>query len=48
VLTRIGAEGAARLLTLVNQTDLDLKGLALSRSPTPLLNLTTSLCRAWS
>jgi DNA polymerase III delta subunit len=48
VLARIGAEGTARLLTLVNQTDLDLKGLALSRSPTPLLNLTTSLCRAWS
>ncbi|MDR3672245.1 MAG: hypothetical protein P4L36_15460 [Holophaga sp.] len=47
VLGRIGAEGALRLLTLVNQTDLDLKGQAISRSPTPLLNLTTALCRAW-
>ncbi|BDU73357.1 DNA polymerase III subunit delta [Mesoterricola silvestris] len=48
VLTRIGPEGAARLLHLVNQTDMDLKGVALSRSPSPLLNLTTALCRAWS
>ncbi len=47
VLGRIGAEGALRLLTLINQTDLDLKGQAISRSVTPLLNLTTSLCRAW-
>jgi DNA polymerase III delta subunit len=48
VLGRIGAEGALRLLSLVNQTDLDLKGQAISRSPTPLVNLTTALCRAWS
>jgi len=48
VLGRIGPEGAQRLLALVNQTDLDLKGQAISRSPTPLVNLTTSLCRAWS
>ena len=48
VLNRIGADGAARLLHLVNQTDLDLKGMAISRSVTPLLNLTTALCRAWS
>jgi len=47
VLGRIGPEGAQRLLALVNQTDLDLKGLAISRSVTPLLNLTTALCRAW-
>jgi DNA polymerase III delta subunit len=47
VLGRIGAEGAARLLVLVNQTDLDLKGQAISRSITPLVNLTTALCRAW-
>jgi DNA polymerase III delta subunit len=47
VLSRIGPEGAQRLLALVNQTDLDLKGLAISRSVTPLLNLTTALCRAW-
>lgn len=44
---RIGPEGAARLLHLVNQTDLDLKGMALGRTATPLLNLTTALCRAW-
>jgi len=48
VLNRIGPEGAARLLHLVNQTDMDLKGMAISRSPSPLLNLTTALCRAWS
>ena len=48
VLNRIGPEGAFRLLHLVNQTDLDLKGMALSRSAAPLLNLTTALCRAWS
>ena len=47
VLNKIGPEGAARLLHLVNQTDLDLKGMAISRSVTPLLNLTTALCRAW-
>jgi DNA polymerase III delta subunit len=47
VLGRIGAEGSGRLLSLVNQTDLDLKGQAISRSATPLLNLTTALCRAW-
>jgi len=47
VLGRIGPDGATRLLALVNQTDLDLKGQAISRSPTPLLNLTVSLCRAW-
>jgi DNA polymerase III delta subunit len=48
VLGRIGAEGALRLLALINQTDLDLKGQAISRSVTPLLNLTTALCRAWA
>ena len=48
VLGRIGPEGALRLLSLVNQTDLDLKGQAISRSATPLTNLTTALCRAWA
>ena len=48
VLARIGADGAQRLLGLVNQTDLDLKGQALSRSVTAMLNLTTALCRAWA
>jgi len=48
VLARLGPEGAQRLLALVNQTDLDLKGQAISRSVTPMLNLTAALCRAWS
>jgi hypothetical protein len=48
VLARVGPEGAQRLLALVNQTDLDLKGQAISRSVTPMLNLTAALCRAWS
>ena len=48
VLGRIGPDGAQRLLSLVNQTDLDLKGQAISRSPTPLVNLTTALARAWA
>lgn len=47
-LDRIQAEGAKRLLRLVNQTDLDLKGMALSGGKTPLLVLTTSLCRAFA
>ncbi len=46
-LDRIGPEGVTRLLRLINQTDLDLKGLALSGGKTPLLFLTVSLCRAW-
>lgn len=48
VLDRIGPDGALRLLRLVNQTDLDLKGQAISRSISPLLGLTTALCRAWA
>lgn len=48
VLDRIGAEGVRRLLHLVNQTDLDLKGVALSGGQTPLLSLTVSLARAWA
>jgi DNA polymerase III delta subunit len=47
VLDRIHPEGALRLLHLVNQTDLDLKGQAVSRSMAPLLNLTIALTRAW-
>jgi DNA polymerase III delta subunit len=47
-LDRLRPEGARRLLTLVNQTDLDLKGVALSGGRTPLLALTLSLCRAFS
>jgi DNA polymerase III delta subunit len=48
VADRYGYEGALRLLRLVNETDLDLKGMALSRSLGPLLSLTTSLSRAWA
>ena len=48
VLDRIGAPGALRLLHLVNQTDLDIKGQAISRSVIPLLNLSLALSRAWS
>lgn len=47
VLDRVKPAGAARLLRLVNQVDLDLKGLALSGGRTPLVSLTLSLCRAW-
>jgi DNA polymerase III delta subunit len=47
VLDRVKPAGAARLLRLVNQVDLDLKGLALSGGRTPLTSLTLSLCRAW-
>jgi DNA polymerase III delta subunit len=48
VLDKVGAEGVARLLHLVNQTDLDLKGVALSGGQTPLMSLTVSLARAWA
>ncbi len=48
VLDRHGPEGAERLLRLVNQADLDLKGMALTASPTALTSLTTSLARAWT
>jgi DNA polymerase III delta subunit len=47
VLDRIKPAGAARLLRLINQVDLDLKGMALSGGQTPLISLTLSLCRAW-
>jgi len=47
LLDRLKPEGARRLLRLVNQTDLDVKGLALSGGRMPLLALTTSLCRAF-
>ena len=47
VLDRVKPAGAVRLLRLINQADLDLKGLALSGGRTPLVSLTLSLCRAW-
>ena len=48
VLDRVGADGVKRLLHLINQTDLDVKGVALSGGQTPLLSLTLSLARAWT
>lgn len=48
VVDRHGAEGAMRLLRLVNQADLDLKGVALTGCPTALTSLTASLARAWA
>lgn len=48
VVDKIGPEGVARLLRLVNQTDLDLKGTALSGGQTSLLGLTLSLARCWA
>jgi DNA polymerase III delta subunit len=48
VLDRVGAEAVKRLLHLVNQTDLDLKGMALSGGQTPLMSLTVSLARVWT
>lgn len=46
-LDRIRPEGAVRLLNLVVQTDMDLKGTALSPHG-PLLGLTMALSRAWA
>ncbi|MCE1228488.1 MAG: hypothetical protein LWX11_03200 [Firmicutes bacterium] len=48
VADKLGAAGAAKLLRLINQTDLDLKGLALSGGATPLLHLTVTLSRAFA
>lgn len=48
VLNRIGSSGLQRLLNLIHQTELDIKGQAISKSITPLMNLTIALCRAWS
>jgi len=45
-LDRIKPEGAVRLLRLVVQTDMDLKGMALGPHA-PLLGLTMALSRAW-
>lgn len=48
VLDRLGAKAVGRLLHLVNQVDLDLKGVALSGGQTPLMSLTVSMARAWA
>jgi len=46
-LAKLKARGAKALLGRVNQCERDLKGMALSRSEAPLLDLTLALCRAW-
>ena len=46
-LDKIGNNGVWRLLNLINQADLDIKGQAISRSIVPLTGLTIALCRAW-
>lgn len=46
-LARLRPRGVRGLLARVNQCERDLKGLALSRSEAPLLDLTLALCRAW-
>ncbi|MDP2877597.1 MAG: hypothetical protein Q8O00_15520 [Holophaga sp.] len=48
VADKIGPDGIARLLRLVNQTDLDLKGTALSGGQMPLVGLTLALSRYWA
>lgn len=44
---RLKARGVRSLLGRLNQCERDLKGMALSRSEAPLLDLTLALCRAW-
>lgn len=46
-LARLGPAGVKGLVVRVNQCERDLKGMALSRSQAPLLDLTLALCRAW-
>ena len=45
--TKLGPKGLKALLARLNQCERDLKGMALSRSEAPLLDLTLALCRAW-
>lgn len=47
-LSKLKSRGVKALLARVNQCEKDLKGMALSRSEAPLLDLTLALCRAWS
>lgn len=44
---KLKAKGIRALLGRLNQCERDLKGMALSRSEAPLLDLTLALCRAW-
>ena len=46
-LAKLKNRGVKALLVRVNQCERDLKGMALSRSEAPLLDLTLALCRAW-
>jgi DNA polymerase III delta subunit len=46
-LTKLKRRGLKALLGRLNQCERDLKGMALSRSEAPLLDLTLTLCRAW-
>ena len=48
VAAKLKGEGLKALLAKVNQCERDLKGEALSRSETPLLDLSLGLARAWS
>ncbi|HEY3401274.1 MAG TPA: DNA polymerase III subunit delta [Geothrix sp.] len=44
---KLKPRGVRALLGRLNQCERDIKGMALSRSETPLLDLTLTLCRAW-
>ncbi|MBI1753605.1 MAG: DNA polymerase III subunit delta [Acidobacteria bacterium] len=46
-MAKLRPRGAKALLARVNQCEKDLKGMALSRSEAPLMDLTLALCRAW-
>lgn len=47
-LAKLKARGLKGLLGRLNQCERDLKGMAISRSEAPLLDLTLTLCRAWT
>jgi DNA polymerase III delta subunit len=47
VLDRLRGDDLKKLVALVSDADSDIKGGALSKSPTPLMNLTMMLFRAW-
>ena len=47
VLDKLGNDGLRWLIKLINQTELDIKGQAISRCSTTLINLTIALCRTW-
>ncbi|HET8901190.1 MAG TPA: hypothetical protein VFM84_04555 [Holophagaceae bacterium] len=47
VASKLRGDGLKAMLAKVNQCERDLKGEALSRSETPLLDLTIGLARAW-